>query len=544
VPTTSGSAHEAQQRAPLVLVVDDDASVRALFTATLQLAGLRAMSGEHGGRALELLDRHAVDLVLLDASMPVLDGRATLAQIRADGRTATVPVIFVTGSGDVADRIRGLDAGADDYLEKPLDPDELVARVRAHLRGREAFQRSLLQRLRSRSAVARALGRVPAGGDARDMAARICACLDELDPEASSAIVAFSGEEAEVLAATGAFACGRQAGSARLAQAVTARLHRQATTGGWVEQRAAQPAGAVGVPLAEQGAEAAAFVPLVVDDAPFGVVAMTDARAQRDGDASQCLSAGTDLAPLVSALLRTVLGRGGRDAGRQAALRRRIDDGAFYPVFQPVVELASARIVGFEALTRFADGTSPEPVFTEARALGLGIELEVATLRAALAGAAALPDDAWLSLNVSPGLLTSGPGIEPLLERSPRPIVLELTEHDPIDDYTAVLASMERLGGPRLSVDDAGAGYACLHHVLELRPAFVKLDRGWVSGIADDPARQALVAGLGDFAERTGGVLIAEGIEETDELEVLRDLRVPLGQGWLLGRPARVPARA
>jgi EAL domain-containing protein (putative c-di-GMP-specific phosphodiesterase class I) len=120
--------------------------------------------------------------------------------------------------------------------------------------------------------------------------------------------------------------------------------------------------------------------------------------------------------------------------------------------------------------------------------------------------------------------------------------VLELTEHDRIDDYPRVRQAVDALGPDvRLSVDDAGSGYACLTHVLALRPAYMKLDRGWVQGIEADPVRQALVAGLQHFAQRTGCRLIAEGIETTAQFETLRGLGVGYGQGFLLGAPQPAP---
>jgi EAL domain-containing protein (putative c-di-GMP-specific phosphodiesterase class I) len=96
--------------------------------------------------------------------------------------------------------------------------------------------------------------------------------------------------------------------------------------------------------------------------------------------------------------------------------------------------------------------------------------------------------------------------------------------------------------GVRLSIDDAGSGFASLRHILRLDPAFIKLDRSWVHGVDTDPARQAMIAGLRHFADQTGAQLIAEGIEQEEERAVLIDLRVDLGQGFLLGRPAPVGA--
>jgi EAL domain-containing protein (putative c-di-GMP-specific phosphodiesterase class I) len=119
--------------------------------------------------------------------------------------------------------------------------------------------------------------------------------------------------------------------------------------------------------------------------------------------------------------------------------------------------------------------------------------------------------------------------------------VLEVTEHAAIADYPAFRAAMAAFG-PRveLAVDDAGAGFASLRHILELRPAFVKLDRSLVAGLESDYARHAMIAGLRHFARATGFRLIAEGIETDQELAILRALDIQLGQGFLLGRPLAV----
>jgi EAL domain-containing protein (putative c-di-GMP-specific phosphodiesterase class I) len=122
-------------------------------------------------------------------------------------------------------------------------------------------------------------------------------------------------------------------------------------------------------------------------------------------------------------------------------------------------------------------------------------------------------------------------------------VVLEVTEHAAVADYPAFRAAMAELGPKvRLAVDDAGAGFASLRHILELRPAFVKLDRWLVADLESDDARQAMIVGLRHFARSTGCRLIAEGIETDRELAVLRTLDIPLGQGFLLGRPLPIAA--
>jgi EAL domain-containing protein (putative c-di-GMP-specific phosphodiesterase class I) len=194
-------------------------------------------------------------------------------------------------------------------------------------------------------------------------------------------------------------------------------------------------------------------------------------------------------------------------------------------------------VVGFEALTRFGSGTPPDIVFRTAVRAGLGIELETATIVAAFDAAAVLPPGAYLSLNASPELVRSGV-LRGLMAARDRRIVLEITEHVVIDDYAALRAELARLGPDvHLAVDDAGAGYASLRHILELAPSFVKLDLGLIRGIDADPARQALIAGMTYFAVKRRLRLVAEGIETAHELKALRGLAVGFGQGYLLGRP-------
>jgi EAL domain-containing protein (putative c-di-GMP-specific phosphodiesterase class I) len=249
------------------------------------------------------------------------------------------------------------------------------------------------------------------------------------------------------------------------------------------------------------------------------------------------LSALTSLASILGTLLTPGLQTRQRDDAARASIQAILNAGAFSPFFQPIVELHSSAVVGYEALSRFTDGTGPDITFASAARAGLGVELEVATLEAALEAAAVLPPEAYLSLNASPTLIGSG-RLGPLLAGLRRRITLEITEHVVIDDYPALRRELAALGPTvRLAVDDAGAGYASLRHILELAPDFVKLDVGLVRGIDADPARQALIAGMGYFAVKRKAPLIAEGIETAAELATLRSLAVPYGQGYLLGRP-------
>jgi PAS domain S-box-containing protein len=230
----------------------------------------------------------------------------------------------------------------------------------------------------------------------------------------------------------------------------------------------------------------------------------------------------------------------------RSQLRHIIDARGFHPVFQPVIDLLNGAIVGYEALTRFDDGARPDVRFIEAHTVGLGTELEAACVEVALEASSHLPHEIFLSLNFSPAALLDGRAAATLAHVG-RTIVIEVTEHARIDDYPAVRRAVDAIEGCQLAVDDAGAGYTSLNHILELRPDYVKLDISIVRGIDTNPARQAMAAGMCHFAAQSGTIIIAEGIETEAEAECLRNLGVPLGRGGILGqgfhfaRPSALP---
>lgn len=211
-------------------------------------------------------------------------------------------------------------------------------------------------------------------------------------------------------------------------------------------------------------------------------------------------------------------------------------------VLQPVVDLLTGRIVGAEALARFP-GRSPDEVFAEARGAGDASALEQQALRAALALLPALPTDAHLAVNLSARALLDPAVRADVLAVDPHRTVVELTEHEVVEDYAPLLAAVGELRarGVRLAVDDTGAGYASLQHILRLQPDLIKLDLELTRGVAGDPARKALAAALVTFAGDIGAAIAAEGIETRDDLDALRRLGVGCGQGYYLARPGPLP---
>lgn len=217
--------------------------------------------------------------------------------------------------------------------------------------------------------------------------------------------------------------------------------------------------------------------------------------------------------------------------------------GSIRPVFQPIVDVRRGVPSGYEALARFEGppDAPPDRWFAEAYARGRGIDLEVRVIATMLAARDRLPANCFLSINSGPDALLDA-RVQRVFARAGdlRGVVVEVTEQAPVDDYDALSSAVERLraAGAHLAVDDAGAGFASLQHVVRLRPDFVKVDRGLVAGIDVDEAKAAVVETLGHFAGRLDAWLVAEGVETARELHRLAGLNVPLAQGWHLGRPA------
>ena len=217
------------------------------------------------------------------------------------------------------------------------------------------------------------------------------------------------------------------------------------------------------------------------------------------------------------------------------------DPAALSIVFQPIIDVVEGRAVAVEALARFAPEPQrgPDYWFAEARVCGLGVELELAAAERALSAMAQLPAGVAMTVNVGPEALASD-RLAALVQRAgPERVVLELTEHVLVGDYSVLRSSLQALrrAGTRLAVDDTGAGISSLAHILKLAPDFIKLDRDIVSGVDVDPVRRALASALMGFGAETGAKVVAEGAETLDELESLRRVGVRYVQGYCLGRP-------
>jgi EAL domain-containing protein (putative c-di-GMP-specific phosphodiesterase class I) len=222
--------------------------------------------------------------------------------------------------------------------------------------------------------------------------------------------------------------------------------------------------------------------------------------------------------------------------------------GGLKMVFQPVIDLRRGTVAGAEALARFAiePRRTPDVWFQEAWDVELGVELEVMAITRALASLDSLPAGSHMAVNASPQTLVS-PLLDAALSDVPGDrVIVELTEHAQVSDYANVKGAIDRYRerGIRLAIDDAGAGFSSLQHILVLRPDLIKLDRSLTMGIDGDPVRFALAAALVTFAASLDAEICAEGIEKPEELAALQHLGIAYGQGYFLGHPLPLPLAA
>jgi EAL domain-containing protein (putative c-di-GMP-specific phosphodiesterase class I)/ActR/RegA family two-component response regulator len=228
-----------------------------------------------------------------------------------------------------------------------------------------------------------------------------------------------------------------------------------------------------------------------------------------------------------------------------AEVEAMMSDGRVQPVFQPIVDLVSGEVVGFEALSRFQSDPPrpPNEWFADAASVGLGPELEVHALRRALLELDRVPEDRYVSVNLSPETVVTGRLAEVLAGLPADRVVLELTEHVAVDDYeqfTEAVADL-REQGMRIAVDDAGAGFASFRHILRLCPDLIKLDLELTRAIDRDPRQRALASALVSFATNVGATQVAEGLETRQQLDTAAEIGIRYGQGYHLGRPAPLP---
>jgi DNA-binding NarL/FixJ family response regulator len=495
-----------------ILIADDDEAIRSAMRELIEHEPQLELAGaaQDADEAIELAMRLRPDVAVLDVRMPGGGGPRAAAEIRR--LSPTTSTIAFSAYQDRTSVLAMLDAGAVGYLVKGAPNAEITATIR------------------------NAAEQAEPPADQLPPTGRLRVLIADDDERIRQAL-------SDMLTARSEFEVVGMASDAMQAIRLAA-LHRPDVA--LVDGR--MPGG---------GSTAVREIRHTV---PETKVVVLSARVGREvvqemleAGATSYLVKGTSNAEIVQAIQQAAVGdqlvlevnrSSSADAQQRAERIERIqavmEAGGPEMVFQPIFDLDSGAVVGVEALARFPDGRrSPSVWFSEAAELGLTLDLELSAVQAALTWSDTLPEEAWLALNVSPATVCSPELTDMLGSANGRRIVLEMTEHSPVSDYDELIVALERLRGRAVgvAVDDAGAGFASLRHILMVAPEFIKLDVSLTRGIAGDARRRALARALTTFGGDIGGTVIAEGVETQEDLAALSELHVPCAQGFHLARP-------
>jgi EAL domain-containing protein (putative c-di-GMP-specific phosphodiesterase class I) len=469
-------------------------------------------------RPNEMLDRYgramvdALPLLAVGGSiLAIVRAHETPAEMLVEVTAITVVLLALARQWLLARRERGA------HAESIMAADELAREIR------------------HRSRVLTSLVGFDSTGTAEDMARRICELAVEVEGVAQAAILAFEDDGTSTLLAQVGPASDAVKGAIQPAD-VAVRFRERAAEGAWCESLSDR-SDVWADALRGAGLDMICNGPILFGERLLGRISLASVDGRSDLRAERIETA-RQFGLLAGAILGATLEPRARDRTVRQELARVIDACEFRIVFQPIVDLATGRIVGHEALTRFDDGVPPDVRFADAARAGLGVSLERVTIEAAIRSASGLPAGTYVSLNASPALVAGGCCIETLLDLASCPVVIEVTERDAVESYAELRASLGALRKrARIAVDDVGAGYAGLRHILEIEPDILKLDISLVRGVDADPTKGALVGSMVAFASRVGCVVLAEGVETEAEAEMLLRLGVGFGQGYLFGRP-------
>ena len=210
--------------------------------------------------------------------------------------------------------------------------------------------------------------------------------------------------------------------------------------------------------------------------------------------------------------------------------------------FQPIIDLRNGQVVGFEALSRFADGVqSPADWFADGRDHGLSSELESLAVRMAVEEMRRRNDGRFVTVNVSAETMIRAEFVNAIPDDLSN-VVFEISDYSTTaPPKLAVVAAQARRRGAKLAVDDVAGPHATLRQLLQIDCELIKLDMDLLHRAISEPRARALAHGLAIFSRETGMTMVAKGIEREAERDVVIALEIPLAQGFLLGRPQPWP---
>jgi len=548
---------------PLAIVADDEELGRVLLMEAVAAGGMRALGFDNGTAALEAARAHDVAIVLLDVDMPGMDGYTVCRRLRADPRFATVPILMVTGHEDAAAVSRAFEAGATDFIAKPVNWALLPRRLDYILRNAAAAARierlayydpltGLPNRQRCLESAERLFAEARAHGDSvavvyldlnsfkrvndtfghsvgdavlQTVAGKLKGALALFESEASELAVArFGGDEFVILVR---HAAARLLG-ARIAEACWSALKEPINYNG-LEFYSAPSIGVAVYPSDGEDVNA------VLKHAD---TAMYQAKSGAGGAVAVYTAA-------MSSRLEHWL-------DLEARLRRALQADLLQLRFQPKFSLRDRRVSGVEALLRWVDaehGEIPPNRFVEiAEDSGLIIEMGGWVMRAACRQLRAWLDRGIavpIAVNVSAKELLHGDPAKVLeaqaaAARVPASLIeIEITESLLVKDSASVRNALQRLRqlGCRIALDDFGTGYSSLAYITRFPPDRIKIDKAFVHSVDRSASDAAIASTILSLGRSLDLIVTAEGIERPAQLEWLRERGCHEAQGFLLSRP-------
>jgi len=552
---------------PIAIIADDEDLGRLLLAETAVASGLSPLSFGNGAEALEAALSQDVAIVLLDVDMPGMDGYAVCRRLRAEARFATVPIVMVTGHEDSVAISRAFDAGATDFISKPVNWALLPRRLAYILRNAAAAERierlayfdtltglpnrqrciDTAEQLFAEAAIAQdqvaviyadlnsfkrvndTFGHTVGDAVLKSVAGRLARVLAPFQSANHSVSVArFGGDEFVVLVSH----AHASSVALEIAGACTATLNDPITHEG-LEFYSAPSIGIAVYP--DHGLDVATVL-------KHADTAMYQAKAGASGSVVM-------YTPAMSARLRDWLDLEGR-------LRRAVQEDKLELHYQPKFRLSDNRLVGVEALLRWCDeehGDIPPTRFIEiAEDSGLIIDLGVWVIRAACRQLRAWQDlghSIPVAINVSGKELLHGDpawALETEAMAAGVPISLievEMTESVLVKDSARARAALERLRqlGCGIALDDFGTGYSSLAYITRFPPDRIKIDKAFVHNLDRSASDSAIANAILSLGDSLNVVVTAEGVERPGQLEWLRKRGCHEAQGFLLSKP--LPAR-
>jgi EAL domain-containing protein (putative c-di-GMP-specific phosphodiesterase class I)/CheY-like chemotaxis protein len=538
---------------PVLLIADDDVNVVRLLKLFLRPLDCEILTAGDGEEALAVAQTRLPDVVLLDVMMPKRSGWEVCQALKAMQKTADIAVVLSTARGDVKDRLTGLQLGADDYLVKPFNRDEVVKRIGALLERRRNAPPSVEPpaRINENMLFDRATG-LPTVPMVLDRLKEILidqgqigivyidieqfesieaeygwAFFDEFLRRAAEFVSAeaksrFPGSviAANVVGGSSFFIffesrdCVREGGF----DAVAAEI-RQSLVGAMRQRFPTMQQGQIGFFV---GAVCAEYRPPIRLERQIYQGMQIAADEVRDAEQQR----------------KRQLVRELRDIIR----RKRVTT-----LFQPIVRAREGTVFAYEILTRGPANSSfrnSDMLFSFAREAKLSWALEAISLDAALKRLKQFEfSQRKFLLNLEAEMFQESEfrlhDMVSFFSEHRGHFVFELTERAAIEDYAVFRRLLDefREKGIEVAIDDAGSGYASLEAIAALSPDYLKITKALVSTLAEEPIKQDLVKMLVELSGKIGAKTIAEGIETAEEMETCRELGIDLLQGYYLAHP-------